>query len=183
MDRLKVTALSKFLSLVLRHEPKAIGVKLDARGWIAIDQLLAACAAHGETITRTMLDEIIATSPKQRFAVSDDGLRIRANHGHSIGVDLACEPATPPEPLFHGTVADVLPAIRDRGLLKMARQYVHLSAERETARIVAVRRGTPLILEIAAGRMHFDGHVFFRSTSGVWLTDNVPPAYLTFPPA
>lgn len=98
MDR---TSASKFLSFVLRHEPGAIGVELDAHGWIAIDPLLAACAAHGRPMTREVLEELVATSPKQRFAISDDGTRIRASQGHSIEVDLAYEPAVPPETLFY----------------------------------------------------------------------------------
>jgi putative RNA 2'-phosphotransferase len=26
-----------------------------------------------------------------------------------------------------------------------------------------------------------DGHHFFLSTNGVWLTEHVPPAYIVFP--
>jgi len=181
MDRAELTALSKFLSFVLRHQPDAIGVELDANGWIAIDRLLAACATHGKPMTRAGLEEVVATSPKQRFAISPDGLKIRANQGHSIEVDLAYEPALPPEELFHGTVASVLAMIRERGLLKMARHHVHLSPDRETARLVATRRGAAVILEVAAGRMHRDGHVFYRSANGVWLVEHVPPDYLSIP--
>jgi putative RNA 2'-phosphotransferase len=28
--------------------------------------------------------------------------------------------------------------------------------------------------------MHADGHAFFRSTNGVWLTEHVAPEYLSF---
>jgi putative RNA 2'-phosphotransferase len=183
MKQAEQTARSKFLSFVLRHQPDAVGVELDANGWIAIDRLLEACAAHGKPMTRAMLDEIVATSPKQRFAVSPDGLRIRANQGHSVDVDLDYEPAIPPDVLFHGTVTSVLALVRDRGLLKMARHHVHLSPDRETARIVANRRGAAVILEVAASRMHRDGHVFYRSANGVWLAEHVPAGYVTFPPS
>ena len=176
-----LTTTSKFLSLVLRHHPEAIGIALDAGGWVAVDTLLARCRAHGRKLSRAELDEIVATSPKRRFAFSDDGTRIRASQGHSVAIDLGYAPAAPPERLYHGTVASSLAAIRAGGLQRMKRQHVHLSADAETARAVGARRGRPVILRIAAGRMHRDGHVFYLSANGVWLTDEVPPAYIAVP--
>jgi putative RNA 2'-phosphotransferase len=181
MDQKTLTDLSKFLSFVLRHQPGAIGVVLDANGWIEIEQLIEGCQTHGKPITREIITTIVATSPKQRFAISEDGLRIRANQGHSIEVDLAYNSSTPPRALFHGTVSASLPAIRSAGLKKMGRHHVHLSSDAATARIVGMRRGTPVVLEIAAGRMHRDGHVFYLSSNGVWLTEHVPPEYIEFP--
>ncbi|MEZ6107040.1 MAG: RNA 2'-phosphotransferase [Pirellulaceae bacterium] len=174
----KVT-MSKFLSLVLRHQPQTIGVTLDRHGWIDIDTLIAAASAHGRKLTHELLLELVETSDKQRFAVSDDGLRVRANQGHSIhGIDLELTPQVPPETLFHGTIAAVLPAIRREGLLKQARHHVHLSASIETAERVGARRGKPVILIVAARAMHEAGIEFYRSANGVWLVDAVPPEYL-----
>src|SRR4051794_3650398 len=99
---------SKFLSLVLRHDPALIGITLDDAGWTDVAGLLAACAAHGAAITRDELAQIVATSDKQRFAVSPDGLRIRANQGHSVEVELGFAPTQPPGHLYHGTIEDVL---------------------------------------------------------------------------
>jgi putative RNA 2'-phosphotransferase len=63
---------------VLRHAPGSIGLVLDDRaGWAEVDALLAALAAHGHPLTRAALDELVATSPKQRFAYSEDRTRIR----------------------------------------------------------------------------------------------------------
>ncbi len=180
-DRASLTKLSKFLSLVLRHDPGVVGVVLDPSGWVAIDHLVARCRAHGKTLTRELLETIVATSDKQRFAISDDGQRVRANQGHSIEVELNYAPAAPPDLLFHGTVASSLTAIRADGLRRMARHHVHLSLDLATARIVGARRGPPIVLTIAAGRMHREGLVFFRAANGVWLTDHVPAAYVGFP--
>jgi putative RNA 2'-phosphotransferase len=174
------TTTSKFLSLVLRHQPETIGVTLDPEGWIAIDELLIAAAAHGTPITRGLLDEVVASSDKQRFAISADGARIRANQGHSVEVDLKLSLVEPLEELFHGTVAKFLDSIRLSGLIKGARQHVHLSADRITAEKVGQRRGQPVILGVAAGRMQRDGHHFYRSENGVWLVDAVPAEYLAF---
>jgi putative RNA 2'-phosphotransferase len=181
MDERARTSVSKFLAFVLRHRPDAIGIQLDRQGWVEVDDLLRQCHTHGRRISRQALDEVVATNPKRRFAVSEDGLRIRASQGHSTEVDLGYQPAEPPEVLFHGTVAPSLASIRSRGLERMQRHHVHLSADAGTARTVGARRGRPVVLRIFAGRMHRDGHAFLLSANGVWLTDAVPSAYIEFP--
>jgi putative RNA 2'-phosphotransferase len=175
-----LVSTSKFLSLVLRHQPETIGVSLDAEGWIEIETLLAACAAHNKPISRELLHEVVATNDKQRFAISPDGARIRASQGHSIEVDLRLVPQEPPEILYHGTVEKFLDSIRRGGLIKGQRRHVHLSADRSTAEKVGRRRGQPVLLSIDAGRMHRAGHEFFLSDNGVWLVDAVPVEYLRF---
>jgi putative RNA 2'-phosphotransferase len=173
--------ISKFLSLVLRHQPEAAGLTLDAEGWVAVDDLIAACGRHGHVFTRAVLDEVVRTNDKQRFAFSADGRRIRASQGHSVAVNLGLEPLTPPPRLFHGTVARFLDSIRRTGIRRGARQYVHLSVDTATAERVGIRRGEPIVIEIDAAGMHRDGHVFFRSANGVWLTEHVPPSYIALP--
>jgi putative RNA 2'-phosphotransferase len=174
---------STFLSLVLRHQPETIGVTLDSEGWIAIAELLAACAAHGKPITRELLEEVVATNDKRRFSISPDGVRIRANQGHSVDVDLGLTPQEPPDLLFHGTVAKFLDSIRRSGLIKGTRHHVHMSADEQTAGKVGQRRGQPVILIIEAARMSRAEHAFFQSDNGVWLVDAVPAEYLRFPSA
>jgi putative RNA 2'-phosphotransferase len=181
MDERTRARISKFLSLVLRHRPDTIGIALDREGWVAVDTLLAGCRVHGHDITRALLDDVVATNPKRRFAFSEDGSRIRANQGHSVEVELGYRPQQPPDVLFHGTIADFLPAIRAEGLCKMRRHHVHLSPDAATAAVVGRRRGAPVVLRVLAGRMHGDGHVFFLSDNGVWLTDTVAPRYIDFP--
>jgi putative RNA 2'-phosphotransferase len=181
MDERMRTRLSRFLSLVLRHKPETIGIALDREGWVAVDTLLVQCRAHGKDISRSVLDDIVATNPKRRFAFSHDGARIRANQGHSVEVELGYQPQPPPDLLFHGTIAAVLPAIRTDGLSRMQRHHVHLSADAATATQVGGRRGPPVVLRVLAGRMRADGHTFYLSANGVWLTEAVPPAYIEFP--
>jgi putative RNA 2'-phosphotransferase len=172
---------SRFLSLVLRHDPGRIGVALDRAGWTDVGALLAACDAHGVPITRDELEEIVSTSDKQRFALSEDGTRIRANQGHSVTVDLELPPATPPELLYHGTNRRALAGIRERGLVRGARHHVHLSADVETAKRVGGRRGKPVVLTVKAAGMAAAGHTFHRSHNGVWLVASVPVGFLVLP--
>ena len=178
MENKNLVPLSKFLSFILRHEPESIGLSLDRQGWAEIDRLIELANAQGKALSRALIEEVVKNNSKQRFAISEDGQRIRASQGHSTEVELGYEAQEPPAVLFHGTTAAALPAIRQEGLQKMARHHVHLSAEVETARNVGGRRGTPVILTVDAARMHRDGHRFYVSANGVWLTEQVPPEYL-----
>lgn len=182
MDHKHQVRVSKFLSKYLRHAPGEIGLTLEPGGWVAVDLLLAAATRHGCPVTRIELDEIVATSDKQRFAFDETNTRIRANQGHSVDVDLELDPADPPEVLYHGTAEAVLPAILAGGLLKMRRHHVHLSRDAGTAVRVGARHGKPVVLAVAAGKMAASGFRFFVSANGVWLVDTVPPEYLTVLP-
>lgn len=169
---------SKFLSLVLRHKPEVIGLTLDENGWVEIEALLTAAQAHNRSLTRAELDEIVATNNKKRFAISEDGKHIRASQGHSVVIDLGLLPRIPPSTLYHGTAVRFLPSIREKGLQKMNRQHVHLSATAETAHSVGSRHGKPAILLVKAEAMQADGFIFFLSENGVWLTETVPAHYI-----
>jgi putative RNA 2'-phosphotransferase len=170
--------ISKFMSLVLRHQPGKIGLALDAAGWADVDDLLARAAAAGRAITRDQLDEVVATSDKRRFALSDDGRRIRANQGHSIDVDLGLAPLAPPAVLFHGTAARFVDSIRTTGLERRSRHHVHLTEDAAIGEAVGRRYGKPVVLRIAAAAMAARGHVFFRSANNVWLVESVPPEFI-----
>ena len=169
------------MSLVLRHQPDKIGLTLSAEGWVQVSELLPAMEAHGLLVTLQELQRVVATNDKQRFAFSDDGTSIRASQGHSVQVKLGYGPSSPPAILYHGTTNRFLPSIRQQGLLKGKRHDVHLSEQQETATSVGSRYGRPVILKIASERMSNDGHVFFRSANGVWLTERVPVKYIEFP--
>lgn len=175
--------LSKFLSLVLRHKPETIGLYLNAQGWADVAELLSKAKAHGVTLTRPQLEQIVATNDKQRFAFSPDGQCIRANQGHSIRVDLGLEPQLPPPHLYHGTATRFLDSIRQQGLLARGRDHVHLSADAATAVRVGQRHGIPVVLTIQAGAMHDAGLLFYRSANGVWLVSHVPLNFIAFPEA
>jgi len=173
--------ISKFLSRVLRHRPQEAGLTLDAHGWADVDAVLLGAQRRGLALDRATLLLVVAENDKQRFALSPDGQRIRANQGHSLPVDLELQALAPPDVLYHGTAAQFLESIRREGLRRGRRQHVHLSLDASTAARVGGRRGTAIVLTVQAARMNADGHVFFRSANGVWLTDHVPVAYLSFP--
>jgi putative RNA 2'-phosphotransferase len=172
--------ISKFLSLVLRHNPALIGLSMDAEGWVSIDELIEKSTRHGEHLTIALLDEVVTTSDKKRFAYDEDKTRIRANQGHSVDVDLKFEFKEPLEFLYHGTIDKFLDSIKATGLQKMERTHVHLSKDTNTAAAVGSRRGKAVILTIRAAEMHQDGFKFYLSANGVWLTNEVPAKYIDF---
>ena len=172
------TKISKFLSLVLRHQPETIGLELDEEGWANVAALLKQLNAHGKPVTLDRLREVVETNNKKRFAFDDTGKRIRASQGHSLEVDLKLEHMAPPAVLWHGTASRFVPSIREEGLTPQSRQHVHLSADRATAFKVGARHGAPVVLEVYARAMAAAGYRFYRSANGVWLTAEVPVNYL-----
>ncbi len=170
--------LSRFLSYVLRHKPGSVNLTLDGNGWAGIPELLEKANQHGKPLTRPILEQIVANDDKQRFCFSEDGSKIRANQGHSVGVDLGLIPLEPPKKLYHGTATRFVQSIMSNGLNSRNRNHVHLSSDRDTAADVGRRHGKPVVLEVAAQRMFEDGCLFFRSENGVWLTEEVEQKYL-----
>jgi putative RNA 2'-phosphotransferase len=187
------TAVSRVLSKALRHEPEFLGITLDARGWVSVDEVLAALSSAQRRrespkrlrtlppVTRELLLEVIRTNDKQRFTLSEDGARIRAAQGHSIGVELGYPSAEPPAVLYHGTSRDRIDSILAQGLVPGSRDSVHLSDNTDTAARVGARHGTPVVLVVRAAAMHAAGLSFQRADNGVWLTASVPPDYIDAP--
>jgi putative RNA 2'-phosphotransferase len=175
----RLVRVSKYLAKYLRHEPHKIGLTLQPGGWVPVIDLLNAARKHGFFISYDDLIECVKTNDKQRYAFNESGDLIRANQGHSVKVDLQLEEQVPPETLYHGTVEWFMASILKDGLVRGKRHHVHLSRDVETATKVGARRGKPVIITVDAGRMHRDGHRFFLSANGVWLTDAVPPSYLS----
>ncbi|MEO6980479.1 MAG: RNA 2'-phosphotransferase [Mucilaginibacter sp.] len=171
--------ISKFLSLVLRHQPEVIGLILDENGWADVDELIAKCNSNGHKIDFATLKHAVETNNKKRFSFNDTFDKIRASQGHSVEIDLGYIATPPPKTLYHGTATKSVDAILLTGLEKRNRQHVHLSKDIETAAKVGQRHGKVFIFEVDAGQMQVDGFEFFISENGVWLTDNVPVKYLS----
>ena len=168
---------SKFISLILRHQPEIINITLDEHGWADVNDLIEG-VSKTRPLDMNLLEQIVKNDSKGRYSFSPDKKLIRANQGHSIPVDVELEELEPPEILYHGTGEKSTESISSQGLLPMSRLYVHLSDNKETARKVGQRHGKPVIYEVKSGEMFRDGYKFFRSVNKVWLTKNVPAKYL-----
>lgn len=169
---------SIFLSLILRHKPEVVGLALDDAGWIRCDDLIEAVKDHKKSFTIDDLVQIVESDNKGRYSFDNGSVRIRANQGHSIKVDVGMEPATPPDVLYHGTSVDVFDNIMKYGLHSGSRLHVHMSEDHDTATTVGGRHGIPVVLFIDAKQMHEDGVPTWLSKNGVWLAETVDTKYI-----
>ncbi|MBV1907939.1 MAG: RNA 2'-phosphotransferase [Kangiellaceae bacterium] len=169
---------SKYLSYILRHHPEEIGVDMDSKGWVNVEQLIDKSIQYGQLLDNSLVTQIVSTNNKQRFAISGNGQMIRANQGHSVKIELDLEATSPPAVLLHGTAQKNAEQINAQGLSKMQRHHVHLSQNKDTAMAVGCRYGKLLLLEIDATRMVDDGFVFYKTVNAVWLVGHVPAEYI-----
>ena len=176
----RLVKLGRFISLILRHSPETIGIKLDENGWGDVEELITLMNKNRRKIDIDTLKEIVETNNKKRYEFSDNFKKIRACQGHSINVDVELEQAVPPEFLYHGTAVKNIESIKKDGIKKASRQHVHLSSDYNTAYNVGKRHGKPYIIKVLSGKMGEDGKKFYISKNEVWLSDDIETEYLVF---
>lgn len=174
---MSIIETSKYLSLILRHKPEAIGITLDEHGWANVDDLIAGINKT-QPLTMDLLEEIVRTDDKMRYSFNEDKTLVRANQGHSIPVDVELEEIIPPEYLYHGTGEKYVDSIDKQGLLPKSRLYVHLSNDINAALNIGKRHGKPVVYRINCKAMVERGYKFCRSANYVWLTKSVPTEFL-----
>ena len=181
VSELNYVSLSKAMSKALRHRPERLGITLAPDGSVELTDLVDALNRRGgwpRAITEADVMQVVEHGSKQRFAVEDG--RIRARYGHSIPLEEAYVPATPPAVLYHGTSQRNLESIMEEGLLPMDRRVVHLSTDTETAWQVGRRHGgQTVILQVDAARAAGEGIRFYRGNESTWLADRIPAACLS----
>jgi len=170
--------ISKFISLVLRHRPQVAGLVLDPNGWVSVDALIEGANKKGFNLDYEILNDIVATNDKKRFAFDESRSHIRANQGHSVEIELQLTEIMPPDILYHGTAEKYWQSISKTGLIKKRRNHVHLSSDVETAKKVGMRHGKVIVLCINAHEMYTDNYTFYLSQNKVWLTESVPVKYI-----
>ncbi len=69
--------LARFLALVLRDDPKSIGLKRDAEGWVNLEELQGRAAKAGIPVSRNAIGDFLATEEGSHFATDPAGGRIR----------------------------------------------------------------------------------------------------------
>lgn len=169
-------SLSKFLSLVLRHEADQFNVTLDKHGWAPIVQIMEVMKRKQPGFSLADLEYMVRASDKQRYEIR--GQLIRARYGHSVPVDPITPPVEPPETLYHGTAARNLPTIFRDGLKAMSRRFVHLTPDKNLAASVG-RRHSPniVVLKIRALDAHHAGVAFYEEHN-FWLTEFIPAEFV-----
>ena len=170
--------VGKFLALILRHQPEAVGIELDKNGWADVEELIGGVKKSVPDFNRDELELIVKNDTKQRYSLNEDKTKIRANQGHSVNVDVELHEIQPPAVLYHGTAEKSVDGIMKNGIESRSRLYVHLSKNKETALSVGGRHGRPVIFGVNAEEMYRNGYKFYISENGVYLTKYVPTKYL-----
>jgi putative RNA 2'-phosphotransferase len=189
--------LSHILSYALRHNPLKYNLVLDKEGWTSISELLIALSLHHHYhhnnrwlrhIEKQNLEEVVARSDKVRFEIKDD--KIRALYGHSSSFipfsKIQKIASKPPDILYHGTSPSAAKNILSEGLRPMNRQYVHLSADKNTALQVGKRKTIlkkeeeqPVIIAISAIEAYYTGvYHFYQASDSIWLSDYIHPNFM-----
>ena len=170
--------LSRLVSHALRRQPWLYDLELDAEGRVPVDQLLIALREKGDgwvSVDRARLERMITSASKRRYEL--DGDRACALYGHSVPGRIQKRVGSPPAELFHGTAPETCAAIRAGGHLPMHRQFVHLSADRETAMTVGLHKSvSPVVLAIDAAAAA--GAPFYDGNGVVWLAGSIPARFI-----
>ena len=175
----RMMRLSKLLSLVLRHRPELVGIRLDKFGFSDVDigELARRISRlRGfEWVTAGDIETVVVRDPRGRFEIR--GGRIRATYGHSVPVLPPGEPLEDPPPvLYHGTTRRALGKILREGIKPMRRRFVHLSATPDVAVEVGRRHGGDVVvLAVDARGLVQRGIRVWRGSDLIYLTEWVPP--------
>jgi putative RNA 2'-phosphotransferase len=91
--------LSKFLALILRHQPERFGLPLDEEGWASLSEVMEILRGLPNFRWATRADVMAVVEggsgdENRRFEV--EGERIRARYGHSMARPIRYEPCVPP---------------------------------------------------------------------------------------
>ncbi|RMD68377.1 MAG: hypothetical protein D6822_07075, partial [Cyanobacteria bacterium J149] len=115
--------LSKFLTLILRHQPHLVDMTLDTEGWssISVVELAERIAQSSEKlnwVTEEIIEEIVQSDPKNRYEIKDS--RIRATYGHSVSInplEFPDDPEDLPEYAYYGGSAEEIETMLRLGLV------------------------------------------------------------------
>ena len=158
----KLVQTSKFLSSVLRHQPQAVGLALDAEGWSSVDDLTswrgpagAAVLTPAQRAGRCHERQEALRALERRPAHPRRPGPLDARREPSVRVAAAARRALP----RHGVA--LVAAISQESLKPGSRHYVHLSTDEGSARAVGLRYGLPVVLVVDAARMHARGYFFY----------------------
>lgn len=181
MDR-KYVSLSKFMSLVLRHQPELLNININDDGYIDISLKEFANRISKRSnyhwVTLTDIHYVIDHNAKGRFVI-DNG-KLRSKYGHSVQVNLLKKSdKSLPNILYHGTSPANKQNIMRYGLDKRSRQNVHFSDNHSTAFNVGKRHSShPIIFTVKTKELINDGFIIKKVNKDTYITDNIPPKYL-----
>jgi putative RNA 2'-phosphotransferase len=185
----KRSSLSKFLSLLLRHNPGILNLSLDNDGWLScsvqeLEEKIKAKKDRLEWVTVADIKDVVDTDPKGRYEINDQNL-IRATYGHSIKLnplDFPDDVDDLPEFVYYAGSNFELDTMLRLGLIprdRRDRQYLHLSIEMKDAYSVAKNYTRyPRLIKINIPDAIEAGIKFKKVSKFIVVCDEVPPQFL-----
>lgn len=169
--------ISRFLTFLLRHQPREYPLVFDKRGFVDWRDLVEIVQERFYEVTEEEIRAVVTDSEKQRFELKDD--KVRATYGHSFPIDLESEAAEPPERLYYGAARDLARSMTRNGLRPRDRKYIHLSVSVQDAESVARRHDpAPAVIVVSAQAAHAEGVRFYRA-GPLFLAEHVPAKFLS----
>lgn len=178
--------VSRFMSYVLRHHAETYKLDVDKAGYVSTEKFLKVLQKNFNTeiIDLEYLTKLVETNDKKRYSISDDKTLIRANQGHSKEVAKNLDPESLLTEIkdtsvikcaVHGTDYKAWLLIKEMGLSKMARQFIHLAKglPGDTGVISGMRKSCSVRIYIDLDKVLADGIKLWLSDNDVILTAGV----------
>lgn len=177
MAGLPAERISRFLTYLLRHQPKEYPLVFDRRGFVDWGDIIELVQDRFYDATEEQIEAVVLGAEKKRFELEEG--KVRATYGHSFPVDLGREAAQPPERLYYGAARDLAQSTLKNGLMPRDRQYVHLSVTAAEAESVARRHDpTPAIIVVDVRSAQGEGIRFYES-GPLFLAESIPAKFLS----
>lgn len=176
--------LGRLMAGVLRHFPEKFELEMDINGWISTRDM---CDSFKKArrfyhwLRPWHFRAIAESDDKGRYQVEGD--MIRATYAHSVEIELDLPTDDIPEALFWPCSEDEVGNHTELGLKAGDRKHVHLSKTIANAMEAGhVHHSRPRIFEVDTTRAIVDGHIIYKAGKTVYLTEEIPPAYLDLIP-
>jgi putative RNA 2'-phosphotransferase len=171
----KIIKIGRTLCYVLRHNPSDFNVTMTSDGWVSVPELLVALNLN--TKLNVTLEELLYSvqyDSKKRYVTKGHNQFIRANQGHSLSVDIQYKTYILEDDIYHGTSVSVVDKILKEGLTPQKRNYVHLSKDIDTAKVVGKRhtRDNTVAILVISKDSKAD---FYITENGIIHAKHVPP--------
>jgi putative RNA 2'-phosphotransferase len=171
---------SKTISYFLRHAPNELGIELDSDGWTNLSEFLILLNKKNSiNVEPKDIEYYLENSEKKRFEIDIKNDKIRAKYGHSVNIKINYEELTSPIDLYHGTSKTNLEDIKQYGILKMSRQFVHISSDYNLAVLTAKRHSKDIIIFKLNTTEFMKKFKILNAGNGIYLVDHIDFKYLT----
>lgn len=172
--------LGRLVAGALRHFPDDLGLEMDPRGWVDLDDLSEAIGTRYRWANKRLVISLVQSDPKERYEIREG--KIRAKYGHSVDVNLD-HPRNELPALYYGANEEEADRILEVGLKAATQRYVHLSTTPEKAWYVGTfRTNSPRVIRVDAEAAQRAGVKMMAVSENIVISENVPPEHLRLVP-